>query len=225
MSLNIIVQVRMGSTRLPGKALLPLAGKALFAHVLEALCAVKGADRVIAAMPANSEEALGPIAAEYGCAVVLGSEDDVLGRFCQASLAFPSDYVMRATADNPLVCPELAAALIQEHKAAGADLSHYLAIPPGTGVELINTEALLRAGELATDPCEREHVTPYLYARRDEYTVYEPVKEGVPDLRLTVDTAEDYQRCSKIFDALYAGKPLPLSRILALFIRKPELFL
>lgn len=223
MKLPVILQSRMGSTRLPGKALRDFGGRPLTVRVLEALLAARHVSHVVVAVPANSEEALRPLAEALGCRLFVGSEEDVLGRFAGALEGEDAAHCIRATGDNPLVCPELLDRIVEHHLASGADLSHYLGIPLGTGVEVVRTAALLEAAREAADPYEREHVTPFLYRHRQRYRIEEPVLELRGELRLTVDTEEDFRRVAALWQALYRGHPLPLREILATLEQKPDL--
>jgi spore coat polysaccharide biosynthesis protein SpsF len=224
MKLPVILQTRIGSTRLPGKALLPLCGKPMLAFVLEALLSAERVSTVVVAVPENSAAAIRPIAGEYGCPLVTGSEEDVLDRFLGALAAFPAPHFVRATGDNPLVSPELIDSIIDIHISREADLSHYLGIPTGCGVEVVRSAALECAGWEAREPAMREHVTPFLYADRARFHIEEPDLGLDPGLRLTVDTAADFARVERILTAAGQGKPLPLARILALYSECPGLF-
>lgn len=223
MKLPVILQSRMGSTRLPGKALRELGGRPLTVRVLEALLAARRVAHVVVAVPANSEAALRPLVEALGCRLFVGSEEDVLGRFAGALEGETAAHCIRATGDNPLVCPELLDGIVEHHLASGADLSHYIGNALGTGVEVVRTAALLEAAGEAVDPFEREHVTPFLYRHPERYRIEEPRLELGGELRLTVDTEEDFRRVEAIWRALYRGRPLPLREILATLEQKPDL--
>jgi spore coat polysaccharide biosynthesis protein SpsF len=166
----------------------------------------------------ESKPALEPLAAECGFDVFCGPKDDVLLRYALAAERYRSDIVIRATGDNPLVSGELAASLLEMHRDKGADFSGFLGPPLGTGVEIIQTSALLTAREEAADPYEREHVSPFIYRRPDRFLVYRPQAPSetrFPAARVTLDTAEDYQCLQTIFDSLYRGVPIPTKVLVA----------
>jgi spore coat polysaccharide biosynthesis protein SpsF len=216
---GILVQVRLGSTRLPGKALLPLPGGTVIQHVMRSLLSVPADARALVT-EARSAEALGPLAQEEGFHLFVGPEEDVLARYCMACREMDVDRVIRATGDNPLTSPSLARSILAAHAAGGFDLSHYLDIPWGTGVEVVEAAALFRAEREAHDQAEREHITTWLYRHPDMFRIHEP--EGPPGSRfpganVTVDTEEDYTRVRGIFENLYTGSPIDVDTLVPWF--------
>ena len=210
----IILQARLDSTRLPQKALLPLDGKPLVFRVMEALNNVPCELRILAC-PEDSLSAFSPIAAEAGFEIIAGPKEDVLERFCAAIRRYSISRVIRATGDNPFVFADAAAAISAEAAALNADYAGYGGIPYGAGVESVSAAALLRAGAEASSPCEREHVCPYLYNHPEIFRLHRPLAplrwqdcraeasgSGNSPIRVTVDTAEDFERAKKLYDAL-----------------------
>ncbi len=219
MRTGIFIQVRIGSTRLPSKALLPLAGANVIQHVMRSLAEVP-ADVHALVTEAHSVSALAPFAREEGYHLFEGPRDDVLARYCQAAREYEVDTVMRATGDNPLTSPRLASQILARHAASGSDLSHYLGIPWGTGVEVVESAALFRAEREAQDPAEREHITTYVYRHPELFHIDEPQAPSgasFPGASVTVDTPEDYERVKRIFKDLYQGKPIEVSSLVAWF--------
>jgi spore coat polysaccharide biosynthesis protein SpsF len=113
--------------------------------------------------------------------------------------------VIRATGDNPFVFADAAELINREALFLGADYGGYSGLPYGAGVESAAAAALLRAEVEAKSPPEREHVTPYLYRRPELFRLHRPLAppqwQG-PEIRLTVDTAEDYARAELLFERL-----------------------
>ncbi len=219
MGLGIFIQVRLGSTRLAGKALLPLPGGSVIQHVMRSLAAVPAEVHALVTEP-RSAEALAPLARAEGYGIFVGPEEDVLARYCMAARAHAVDQVIRATGDNPLTSPALARSIIAIHRETGADLSHYLGIPVGTGVEVIRSEALFTAEREAVDPAEREHCTTFLYRRPERFRIREeepPPDCRFADARVTIDTPEDYERVARIFADLYRGEPLEVAEVAGWF--------
>lgn len=211
----LFLQVRLGSTRLPGKALLLLAGKTVVEHVMAALRKVP-ADLYALLTEPDSAKALRLFARSCGFELFVGPKDDVLARYAGACRVWNPDTVIRATGDNPLVSWELAREILRLHRERGADYSGFLDIPVGTGVEIIRTEALYTAEREAVDPYEREHVSPYLYRRPARFLINRPLpapRYRLPDARVTLDTPEDYARITALFDTLYAGSPIGLEAL------------
>jgi spore coat polysaccharide biosynthesis protein SpsF len=212
---GVFVQVRLGSTRLPGKALLPLAGSTVIGHVMRALREVPADVHALLTDEASAAE-LAPAAAAEGFALFAGHPTDVLARFCAACRHFSVTRVVRATGDNPLVCPRLAREILEIHGDRGSDLSHYLGIPWGSGVECVEAAALFRAEGEASDPAEREHITTFHYRRPDRFRIVEepaPPDAAYAEARVTVDTRDDYERVAEIFRSLYRGVPLEARQI------------
>ncbi len=208
--MGLFLQARLGSTRLPRKALLPLGGTTVLQLAMRALARVGTGVRALLTEPA-SESAFAGLARQEGFELFVGSEEDVLDRFCRAAARFGVRRLVRATGDNPLVSPAQVRSLLELHEASGWQLSHYLGPPLGTGVEVVEASALAEAGEKAADPYEREHVTPYLYRHPERFRVGEPSCPAawhMPEARLTLDTAADYALLKELFDELYRGQPL-----------------
>ncbi len=204
----IIVQARLGSTRLPGKVLKPLGNGTVLSEVLRRCAAVPGVDVVVCAIPENAEDdPLVPAVESAGATVVRGSSDDVLGRYARAADTVGADIVMRVTSDCPLIDPGLCGALLAVRAAAGTDYAANnltVSFPHGLDCEAFTADALHRAAKSATAAYDREHVTPWL--RRDPSISRASVsvnEEGLLDRRWTLDFEEDYS----FFTALFAQLP------------------
>jgi spore coat polysaccharide biosynthesis protein SpsF len=205
----VVLQARLDSSRLPGKSLLPLGGKALIFRVMEALKTLP-LDLHVLACPDDCAAAFAPLAAEAGFVISQGPKDDVLARYCAAIRRFNIDRVIRATGDNPFVFADAAAALNGEAAALRADYAGYGGLPYGAGVESVAASALLRAEREAVLSPEREHVCPYLYKHPELFALHRPLAprrwQG-PHIRLTVDTASDYERAKALYEALSRVSP------------------
>jgi len=200
----VILQARIDSSRLPGKSLLPLGGKPLIFRVMEALNRVPAELRILAC-PEDAAAAFAPLAAEAGFTLFIGPKDDVLARYCLALRNFGIHHALRATGDNPFVFADAAAAINGETMSLGADYGGYSGLPLGAGVESVSANALLRAKTEAASAHEREHVCPYLYTHPELFRLHRPLAplrwQGA-DIRLTVDTTQDYDRAQALFAAL-----------------------
>lgn len=213
----IVLQARVGSTRLPGKVLLPLGGRCLVDQVMARLNLVPADARVLATDEA-SEAALRPAAERNGFELVVGPAEDVLARFCIALRRVGADLVIRATGDNPLVSYELAALLLERRACVGSDYAAHTGMPTGLGVELVSAQALFKAELEARLQAEREHVCPYLYGHPELFAIDRseaPAPYRGPALRATVDTADDYEAMLRLYGALYDGDPIPTESVVA----------
>ncbi|GAB4080406.1 NTP transferase domain-containing protein [Modestobacter muralis] len=228
MRVAAVVQARMGSTRMPGKVLRPLAGRPVLSWVLRAVAESGCADEVVVATSTLPEDdAVAELATIEGVAVVRGPVDDVLDRFLLALDAHPADAVVRLTADCPLLDPALLRSVVGAWRAA-PDQHDYVAttlqrtLPRGLDVELVTAAALRTAGRLARDH-DRSHVTSYVWSHPADFRLLGlVVAPAAQDLRVTLDTAED----AALLDAVVAelGDRAPGWRELVALLRsRPEL--
>jgi spore coat polysaccharide biosynthesis protein SpsF len=213
---GVFVQVRLASTRLPSKVVLPLPHGSVIQHVMRALKGVP-ADVYALLTDALSNAVLQPLAAGEGFEAFVGPEEDVLGRYCMAARAYGVERVIRATGDNPATSARLARDIMLIHEREGADLSHYLGNPWGTGVEVIQAQALFVAEREAAQREEREHITTFLYRHPGRFVIREPdapPEAFFPEGRVTVDTRGDYDTACAMFAALYRGRPLEVEDVI-----------
>jgi spore coat polysaccharide biosynthesis protein SpsF len=211
----VFLQARLDSSRLPRKALLPLGEKTVIEHAMEALKQVK-ADVYALLTDYKSYEELAPFAAECDFDIFPGPEEDVLERFDLAVRSYGPQTIIRATGDNPLTSPRLAGRIVEVHCKNKSDYSGFLGMPLGTGVEVLDRDALLTAAAEAADPYEREHVSPFLYRRPGRFTIIRPTVEQkllLQEAEVTLDTWEDYALLSRIFKDLYNCGPIEVPEL------------
>jgi len=214
----VILQARMGSSRLPGKVLAPLGDRSLLAQCIERLLAARVGEVLVATTTRPEDEAVVAEANAVGVAVTRGPVDDVLGRFVGALDGWTGPYVIRATADNPFVDFDGPARLLRLLDD-GADYAIEESLPVGAAVEAMRVDVLREAGELASTPGEREHVTPFIRQSVDRYAVRiapAPFELRRPSLRLTVDTRQDLQFVRSLVDQTDDAALLPLGQVIAL---------
>jgi spore coat polysaccharide biosynthesis protein SpsF len=176
------------------------------------------ADVHILATDRDGAPQLMPFARSCGFELFAGPKDDVLGRFLLAAAEYGADRIVRATGDNPLVSGALAARLLRLQNDEGWDYGGFVGPPVGTGVEVVRVQALAEAGLHAEDPYEREHVTPYLYRRPEEFRlayIQAPEEFCAPDMRVTLDTREDYAFLQRLFGSCYRGVPVPVEDLVS----------
>lgn len=196
----------MGSTRLPGKVLMDLDGTPLIAFLLSRLEPLVVDHVVVATSDQPRDDPVAATVTELGTAVVRGPEHDVLARFGQALDAYPADYVVRLTADCPLIDPAVVGAALHKHTLSGADYTSNTLVrtfPDGLDVEVMTADAMRAAVAEARDTDEREHVTPFIYRRPVRYQL-RGVCSGhhLGQERWTVDTADDLLAVRSIVDRL-----------------------
>ncbi len=219
----LVVQCRLSSTRLPGKALLPLGSKTVLDWTLAAMKQVK-ADDYYLATDSQSAEKLSPVALRNGFKVFEGPLEDVLERFCQLIEQTNADVVIRATADNPFLFFDSANSLIEQFnrrcQTSTCDYITYTGLPHGSGVEMFNAHSLLKARDLTNDPYDHEHVGPALYKHPENFTsvmLPAPSKWNKQELRTTIDTPVDYRRACAIVRALGGEGPYSSEQIIGAF--------
>ena len=209
----VVIQCRLGSKRLPGKALLPLNTIPMARHVMHIVKNIE-AERYILACDYSSYETLKPLSILEGFECVQGDEDDVLSRFCkvinESPIENPIKVIVRVTADNPFIFVDAANASIHRYfELLEPDYFTFTGLPVGSGVELLNAKSLLLAEELTKDPYDREHVGPALYRHEDKFKcIREPSPHlwYAPEIRTTVDNKEDYERTLHMLKHLNSKK-------------------
>lgn len=224
----IISQARMTSTRLPGKVLLPAGGDTLLGWHLRRL-RLTGLPVLLATTTNATDDVLADFGAAHGLPVWRGDEHDVLSRFQQCAQAHDLEAVVRVTSDCPLIAPELIAEGVVRYQAA-ADPRLYLSnvlertYPRGFDFEIFSRELLEEAARQATQPAEREHVTPYINQNRAGTVRLAHLTRpaDASRFRLTVDTAEDFALARTLL-ADYGAGNLNAEELIALLERHPEL--
>ena len=228
---GIISQVRMGSTRLPGKVLLPAAGRPLLDYHVARL-AQSGLPLYLATTTEPADDALATYAETRGLPYHRGSETDVLARYYETAVKFGLDVVVRVTSDCPLVDGPLIGQAVARYLADANPLefrsnSIIRSFPRGLDFEIFSMQLLAEAYERAQSPYEREHVTPYLKARPATAGRVLNVDEVWPGgdfshFRVTLDTPEDYEVLRCLIEAHHADQ-LALPELLALLEAHPEI--
>jgi spore coat polysaccharide biosynthesis protein SpsF len=214
----IVLQARLGSTRLPGKSLAPIAGRSLLARSVERLRARSGLPVVLATTTLPADDLLAEEAQGLGIDVVRGPVDDVLARYAVAASALGLDVVIRATADNPAVDLDAPRRTLDMLQRSAADYVVDRGLPVGATVEAMSVTALRRAAGLASTAYDREHVTPFI--RRDPRSRALDLLARLPlrraDLRFTVDTADDLTAMRRLYAELGPpAEPAPIEQFIA----------
>ncbi len=221
----------MSSSRLPGKVLKPLCGQPMVLRQVERLRRAGRLDRLVVATSTEpSDEPLVSALSEVGVDVFRGDLNDVLGRFVGALDAFPSDHVVRLTADCPLADPGVLDATIALHLERGANYTSNtpatFAFPKGLDVEVISADALRRAAAEATSSEEHEHVTWGIWTRPERWKIawLKSAQADDGDVRWTVDTPDDFEFVRAVYEALYpADVAFTSADVRDLIARRPDL--
>jgi len=223
-----IVQARMGSSRLPGKAIADVAGRPLLLRVVERVQRARRVDKVVVATTDQaSDDPIATLCQLERVQYFRGSEDDVLDRFYRTAQANTADIVVRITADCPLIDPEVVDLVIARFQLGDCDYASNAlryTYPDGLDTEVFSFAALERAWREAKKPSEREHVTPYLRTGKFRMANVEsesPVPLG--KYRWTVDYPADLEFVRKIYQGFSGNKHFGSQDIFHLLKERPEL--
>jgi spore coat polysaccharide biosynthesis protein SpsF len=225
---TVIVQARMGASRLPGKPLFEVLGRPLLAFLIERLKACrKIAQIAVATSVLPQDDPIAAIAGKEGAAVIRGDETDVLSRYALACKNLNASSVIRITGDCPLIDPEVVDLAADLFMGSGADYvsnTQARTYPRGLDVEVFSREVLEMMDREAKDPEEREHVTLFIHRHPDRFQMKNfTYSEDASRFRLTVDTEQDFELIRKIFEALYpSNPPFRLADMLLLLKKYPE---
>lgn len=223
-----MVVARSRSSRLPGKALLDMAGMPALQHLFERLKQARRIDKVVfctTVMP--EDDPLAQLARSAGIHCHRGPVEDVLGRMLGATAGHEVDLMLRVTGDDILVDPDYADQAIEHHLSVNAEYTDHKALPSGTEVEVFDARLLSQIHGLSRNPQGTEYLTFYVTHHRDQFrTATAPVKDGhAHDWRLTLDTSEDYQVIRSLLEAMHdQGKALTyrMDDIAAFFRDNPQ---
>lgn len=227
-----IIQARMGSSRLPGKVLLPLCGQPMLEWVVKRTKMASLIDEVIVATTTDvSDDVLAKFCVDHKVLCFRGSPLDVLDRYYQAALKYDADIVVRLTADCPLLDGKLIDDVIKPVLVGEADFCANRLPPPfkrtvpiGLDAEVVTFTALEKAWKEANLPYEREHVMPYLYTHPEKFNIH--VIEFAEDLgtqRWTVDTQKDLDFVEAVLKEMSCRDDFGWQDIQDILIRKPVL--
>jgi len=215
----------MGSSRLPGKSLMNLAGVPLVGRILERVKRCTRLDDIVLAIPETEADSILKLLGEqYGVKVFAGSENDLVERYYQAALWSKADIVGRLPADNATPEPSEIDRIVDHHLQLGArgfssnlsviDNSDY---PDGIGAEMFDFSLLAEVREKNNDPVKREHVHMNFFDYSNQRavdkdwcpisTVMCPAEFRRPDLVLDVNTQEQYEFMCKMYEYLYPRNP------------------
>lgn len=224
----VIVQARMGSTRLPNKVMKPIGGTPMIELLLSRLARAKEVDQIVVATstdPRNHPLANHVRALGFQC--VEGSERDVMARYIQAARACEADVVVRITGDCPLVDPELVDESIRTFRSRAVDyFSNTVppSYPDGLDTEVFTLSALERAASETSSDYDHEHVTPYLRESGRFKTASMTCEQNLASLRWTVDDPADLEVIEAVFRHFAPQTHFSWREVLALQQSQPHLF-
>ena len=216
MKVVCLVQARVGSTRLPGKILKEICGKTILHHEIDRLKKCKEIDEiVIATTDKEDDDKIVNEAKKLSVKYFRGSENDVLSRFYYAAKENNADIVVRVTSDCPCIDFEILDKMLiyfkEKYKEKQVDyLSNTIkrTYPRGYDIEIFTFSALEKSYINAEKEYEREHVTPYIYDKTNNFLKLSfENKDDYSEYRVTLDTIEDFIVIKNIFENLYYKNP------------------
>jgi spore coat polysaccharide biosynthesis protein SpsF len=227
MPITAIIQARLGSTRLPGKVLKPLAGYPALWHLLHRLKYSKKLEQVVVATTTQKkDDAIEQFCLDHATSCCRGSEEDVLDRYYEVAKEFHADPIVRITADCPAIDPTIIDEVVQGYLEGGYDLYGLDGeFPDGLDCVVFSFHILAETWKNAELPSEREHVCPYMVKHPEKYKLGAYKKfEGLGYHRWTLDEEADLRFLQEVFDRLYKpGKIFLTQDILGLLQREPNL--
>ena len=231
MKIGVIIQARTSSSRLPRKVLKPLPFNSdicVLQQVIRRVSKSKLVDEVILATSTNKEDQdIVDIAKKENVKYYCGSLNNVLERYYNAANQNDLDIIVRITSDCPCTDAGVIDRIIQSHLDLNADYTSNSikeSFPRGIDVEVINFNVLKRAYFEASQDYEKEHVTPFIYkSHPEDFNINLYVgEEDNSDIRITLDTPQDYSLLCCVYDNLYEKNNFfSLQDILNLFDEKP----
>lgn len=208
--INAIVEVRMGSTRLPGKTMMPILGRPAIDFLLERLRISTKINDIIVATTINSEDdVIEEFCIQKDFICYRGSSADVLGRVYNAAKKYDTDIIVEVTGDCPLLDPWLIDECLEIFEKKGCDfLSNFIeqSYPPGIDVQIFSFGALDEMNKEALDERYREHVSLYMLknpSKFNSHNVFAPAEYFYPDWHLELDEQKDYELICKVYEKLY----------------------
>ncbi|NUP07140.1 MAG: glycosyltransferase family protein [Polyangiaceae bacterium] len=232
----VVVQARMGSSRLPGKVALDLAGAPLLVRMVERLRAASTPFEIcVATSTLPEDDRVVELARQADVRCHRGHPLDCLNRHVTAARELGCDYVVKIPSDCPLIDPAIVDEVLGVFLAAPGSYDYLSNLHPGTwpdgnDVEIMPFSLLELADREATRDLEREHTTPFFWENPARFRIGNVRWSRGVDLsmshRFTIDYPEDYRFIAAVFEALYqpAARPFSLDDILDLVEKRPEIF-
>lgn len=224
------IEARMASSRLPGKVLLPLADKPALERLIERLKRSKYLDGIVVATTDKpGDDAIEALARQLGVNCFRGSEDDVLGRVLGAAQSVQADLICEITGDCPLLDWRVVDRGVEEFFVEPLDYAANClsqSYPLGFETQVFPTKVLAEVDQLTQDPIDRTHVSYYIYMHPERYRFKNwtaNAEAHAPDMRVTLDEAEDLKLIDLVFRELLPTKPdFSAEDVVTLLKQKPE---
>ena len=232
----IIIQARIGSSRLPGKVLKKIVGRPILWHIVNRLKALKNKKIVIATSKSIKDKKIIQFCKKNELDYFAGSEKNVLDRFYRAAKKFNASNIVRITGDCPLIDSNIIKKLVNlyflkkfDHvgvaTGAGVNKMKINKFPDGLDAECFSFLALKKAWLNAKTDGEKEHVTPYIWKRDKKFKIgILKAKNNYSELRWTLDNKDDFNLIKIIYKNLYKkNKIFYMSDIIKYLKKNPNI--
>lgn len=235
MKKTIIIQARLGSTRLPHKIIIPLKGYPLLLRMIQRVAAAKvDCDLIVATTTNPEDDIVRDLCKKFNISCFSGHPTDLLDRHYQAAKKNRADVVIKIPSDCPLIDPRIIDKVVKYYDEHSQDYDyvsnlHPATYPDGNDVEVVPFHILECAWKEAKLPMEREHTTPFIWEQPERFRIgnvrWETGKDYSMTHRWTIDYPEDFIFIKKVYDYLWtADNPIfSLYDILALLREEPIL--
>lgn len=227
MRVGILIQARLGSTRLPCKVLLSLGGYTVLGYMIERLKLCRNADLIAVISPEESGNSLiEKVAKLHGAKFFRGNEHDLLDRYTEAAKMFGLDCVVRVTSDCPLIDPVMVDKMIDLFRESSGryDLTTNCmkrTFARGMDVEILPERVLEQLNSSNISCAHREHVTSYIEQCPDKFNILE-YNDNIDNshFRLTIDEISDYITVSNIVNE-FSVVSFEYNEIIDLIVKNP----
>lgn len=224
-----IIQARVGSTRLPGKVLLKVGGITMLEYLLKRVKRSKKIDKIVVATSRRrSNDKIEKVCKKMKVDCFRGSENDALDRYYKCFLKYPQhQYIIRLTADNPLIDPAVIDKVItffKQHQEYDYVCNNLVkTFPCGMDLEIFKKSALIESAKKSKSLFEREHVDEYVLRRKKFKKGNVSAGRDFSNFRLTLDYPEDFEVIKFLIEK---SKPTDgYLRYVSLLIRNPRVML
>jgi len=224
-----IIQARTGSTRLPEKVMQKIDNRnTVLDYVINQVkCSKKIEKVIVATTDLIEDDVICNHLFSKNIEFYRGASEDVLDRYYNCAKKFLANTIIRITADNPLIDPNIIDMVIGEYKNKKCDfVTNTLdrTFPYGTEVEVFSFESLEKAWKNAKKPSEREHVTPFIRNPENKFILKNvEYQEDISYLRYTVDRMDDLKLVKEIVKNI-STRPILIQDVIKLYKNKPEIF-
>ncbi|AXR61716.1 cytidylyltransferase domain-containing protein [Leptospira mayottensis] len=229
MKIGILIQARMGSTRLPGKISLPFGDTTILGFMLERLKFSKFQENIVVLTTEESiDDTTEEIAKKNGVSVFRGSTSDLIQRYLKAAKLHNVDIIVRLTGDCPLIDSKILDLMVDlflynQGRIEFLTNCFQRTFARGMDIEIFTLSLLKKLDSICRLPYEREHIVPYVEENTREFKFFEyPNIRNDSMYRLTIDTNDDYETLKSVL-SFFSLKDFEYSDIIRIIEKNPSI--